>query len=199
MTSLILKLILDNQDWLAIPRSLYLHQAVCDVTRNKVFGDMVEFGCRAGGSAMLIQAILDEEQDKERILHVYDSFAGFPEPTAYDDLRHKKGDLACSEIELLSNFTQHGLIHPVVHKGWFTYAKTPEHIAFAHIDADLYDSTLAALRLTYAKMRRGAIIVIDDWNCDRFPGVKAACDLFFQGLPETVLPAAENQGIVQKQ
>lgn len=59
----------------------------------------------------------------------------------------------------------------VVIKGW--YRDTARHLdrtfACLHIDCDLYESTMDALVPLFTKqlVSPGAIILFDDWNCNR--------------------------------
>ena len=90
----------------------------------------------------------------------------------------------------------------------------PEKIAFAHMDGDFYTSIKESLDHTYHRLSAGAIVVIDDYcepdiqkntvaqvinnryrrefeqrvidKPNALPGVKSACDEFFQDKPEQV-------------
>ncbi|MCH8895182.1 MAG: class I SAM-dependent methyltransferase [Proteobacteria bacterium] len=90
----------------------------------------------------------------------------------------------------------------------------PERIAFAHLDGDFYSSIIQSLEHTYPRLAPGAIVVIDDYcdlsvhdemvqrvlnnryraesernvahNPNALPGVKTACDKFFDDKPEDV-------------
>ena len=74
----------------------------------------------------------------------------------------------------------------------------PKHIAFAHLDGDLFSSILESLEAVYPRLSPGAIVVVDD-VCDPnmlrrhdiFPGAFAACEAFLADKPESIsqLPA----------
>lgn len=137
-------------------------------------GDIVEFGCFKGDSAKLLTFITNKQ------VHVYDSFMGLPET----------GVMGTSADSLVENFQRHGVRPPHIHKGWFSDIKPsdlPERIAFAHLDGDLYISTMQPLRLVYDRMQRGGAILIDDYEEPYGPGPKQACDEFFADKPEKVL------------
>lgn len=148
-----------------------------------VEGEVVEFGCFRGDTAKLVAAIV------QKTVHVYDSFQGLPaagEPCV-------QGAMMASVADVQRNFAQMNLEPPVIHAGWFCDLKPddlPERVAFAHLDGDLYVSTIQALRLVYPRLSVGAIVLIDDFGDGWFEGPKQACDEFFADKPEkaTMLP-----------
>jgi O-methyltransferase len=71
----------------------------------------------------------------------------------------------------------------------------PTKIAFAHIDGDLYASTIQALRLVYPKMQYGGFILVDDYGEPYFEGPKLATDKFFAGTKEVVVPLKGMNGL----
>jgi O-methyltransferase len=161
-------------------------------------GALVEFGCYKGATGVLLRKVIDES-GQSRELHLYDSFQGLPAPTSEDGrLPFKRGDFYVAADEVLQSFWRYELTPPIIHSGPFQGLSPddlPSHICFAHIDGDLFDSTVAALELVYPRMPLHAIAVIDDycdpeknsgWNL--LPGVKAACDQFFSDKPESVIP-----------
>lgn len=164
-------------------------------------GAVVELGCHEGLTAALLQHTIDEAGATCR-LHVFDSFEGLPAPTAEDARGDapvtRAGELAVAEARLHQTFAEFGLRLPDVHKGWFddTLGDLPDTLAFVHLDADLYASTLTALAAVYPRLSPGAIVVLDDYHdpdavpCrwSLFPGVKRAADEFLAGKPERVVP-----------
>ncbi len=173
-------------------------------------GDVVELGCNAGESTIVMRRIMDElGSDKQ--LHAYDSFEGLPELTEADrkDGVYSAGHMAVGEDVLIKNFEQLGLRLPKIHKGWFqdtVPSQLPDHICFALLDGDLYESTRHILPHVYERMLPGAIGMIAVYYDEellprkdleggyRSPGVKHAVDEFFADKPEKVgmLYASEN-------
>jgi O-methyltransferase len=165
-------------------------------------GEVVELGCHEGITAVLLQQTLDELASDKR-LHVFDSFAGLPAPTA-EDARGgapatQAGALAVSEDSVRRTFARHQVRPPEIHKGWFDKtlpASLPAAVAFAHLDGDLYSSTLTGLEHVYPRLAPGAVVVLDDYHDPErlptrwslFPGVKQACDEFLADKPERVQP-----------
>jgi O-methyltransferase len=119
-------------------------------------GALVEFGCYKGDTAKLITALTTKP------LYVYDSFAGLP-----DTGETTPGEMAVSINTLVENFQADNLRLPIIRKGWFNELSAqdlPEKISFAHLDGDLYSSTMEALRLVYGKLVPGAVLLIDDYD-----------------------------------
>ena len=65
--------------------------------------------------------------------------------------------------------------------------------AFVHLDADLYQPTLAALRYFYPRMVAGGVIIIHDYN-HNWDGARKAVNEFVTEIPETLIEIADWQG-----
>ena len=80
-------------------------------------------------------------------------------------------------------------------------AKAPEGLRFClvHIDGDLYQTTLAALRHFYDRTVSGGIILVNDYGFFSSPGVRAAVDEFFLDCPEQPIYLSSGQCLVIKQ
>jgi O-methyltransferase len=167
---------------------------------NGVYGNVVEIGCHAGESSVVLQSVI-QDIDPSRELHVFDSFQGVPPGDTADEGVYRPGEMAASETQLYENFDSLGLKRPTVHAGWFEETlidSLPEQIAFALVDADLYQSTLLALRASYPRLSSNAICLFGVyWDPKvggvtttdmkyRSPGVKRACDEFFVDKPERI-------------
>ena len=174
-------------------------------------GDVVEFGCYAGTTSLFIRRLLNQAEATkntpvERAFHVYDSFEGLPEKTPPDanaaGVDFEAGKLYVSKKEFLQVFKNAGLRPSVIHKGWFNALQAtdvPEHIAFAFLDGDFYDSIISSLRLVYPRMSEGGIILIDDYKRETLPGVERAIADYFQKQPAIIrnLRAEANIAIIQ--
>jgi O-methyltransferase len=152
------------------------------VLRDKVSGDVVELGCYEGGSAVAMQKLL-KEFGYEKKLWLYDSFEGLPEKTVEDFTELGKeftvGKLKASQGELKRNFTKTDLKVPEIKKAWFFELDPedlPEQIALAFLDGDYYESIMDSLKLVWPKMTRGGVVLVDDYNNAKLPGVRKAVD-----------------------
>jgi predicted O-methyltransferase YrrM len=95
------------------------------------------------------------------MLHLFDSFEGLPE----DWVGHwKKG-----HFDLKGKVPKFDPKRTRVYKGWFSdtvprFARTLERpVAFIHMDADLYQSTMDVLEPMNEKIAPGTIILFDEY------------------------------------
>jgi O-methyltransferase len=151
-----------------------------DVLGRGTPGDFMECGVWRGGVAIYMKAILEVYGDRERRVWLADSFRGLPKPNPREYPRDvgldfwKWPQLAVSMEEVQENFKRYGLLDERVQflPGWFrdTLPTAPvEKLALLRIDADLYESTMDALRWLYPKVVVGGWVIIDDY------GAVAAC------------------------
>jgi len=176
--------------WTNVERRMNMYHLASQVLAFGVPGDLVELGCNAGHSCVLIQKVIDLH-DPSRRLHAYDSFEGLPDPRPEDaGTPCRRGSMATSLQTLLNNFLSVGLKLPEVHCGWFaeTLSKElPDQICFAHLDGDLYDSILISLENVFPRLSKGAICLVDDYGDPALPGVQRACDKFLADKPENIV------------
>ena len=163
-----------------------------------VEGDIVECGVSIGHGTLYFM-LLSELMGKERQIYGFDSFQGFPAPTAADlkadgafEVSH--GTLA-SPLEMVSRVLHDGrvpqrLIDNNLHlvRGFFE-SSLPHYegdIALLHLDCDLFESYTCCLSLLYDKVVPGGLIMFDEYEDPHFPGAKKAIDTFFSNRPEMV-------------
>ena len=168
----------------------------------KVPGDVIEVGCNAGESSIVIQKVLNEYAP-EKQFHVFDSFEGLPELQGEDvkDDVYGKGWMTAKLDQFKKNFSEVGLELPHIHQGWFedtVPSGLPDQISFAIVDGDLYTSTKHVLPYVYDRLSPGAICLFGIYYDEKIfprtntagpyksPGVKRACDEFFADKPEKV-------------
>lgn len=150
------------------------------VLEREVEGDVVEFGCYEGTTALFVQRALLARGAK-KTLHVYDSFEGLPPKSAQDaspaGSQFQAGELAASKAALVRHFRQAGLELPVIHKSWFAKlspADLPPRICFAFLDGDFYHSIRDSLNHVWPRLSPGAVVAIDDYQTESLPGVRRA-------------------------
>lgn len=150
---------------------------------------VVEFGCYAGTTSLFLRRLLDV-YDSNGPFHVYDSFAGLPDKTAFDlspaGEQFKTGELRVARQEFVRNFKKANLRLPVIHKGWFDDlepADIPDSISFAFLDGDYYDSVFSPLQLIWPKLVPGAVIIIDDYMNEALPGAARATHDWLRAHP----------------
>ncbi|ARF76972.1 TylF/MycF/NovP-related O-methyltransferase [Streptomyces sp. NPDC012600] len=162
-------------------------------------GAVVELGCYRGAMALWIRSVLDSLGDRDREIHVYDSFQGMPAPGAEDSDHLAAGELRSSPDDVRATHAAWGRPAPVIHPGWFDETlpkELPDEIAFAYLDGDFYDSTLTGLTHCVTRLMPTGVLLVDDYAdtalnpraWDGLPGVKRACDVYFGApLPVTVV------------
>lgn len=131
-------------------------------------GDVVEVGVYKGGSARVLEWAVAQRPDCK--LWLYDTFCGIPyQDKARGDSCHVGmfGD-GLSENEARRQFPDANVWQGVFPVG----APLPEHVAFAHLDADQYQSTREALIVLFPRMVDGGLIVLDDYG---LRGCELAC------------------------
>ncbi|MDO8265924.1 MAG: TylF/MycF/NovP-related O-methyltransferase [Candidatus Saccharibacteria bacterium] len=155
------------------------------VLDNAVDGDVVELGCYEGGSAVAIQQLLTDSDSSDKTLWLYDSFEGLPEKTSEDNSVNGElfvgGALKASKARLERNFHKANLYLPEIKKAWFFELDTddlPDKICFAFLDGDFYESIMDSFKLVFPKVSKGGVIVVDDYENTKLPGVKKAVDEF---------------------
>jgi len=171
-----------------------LHTQARKVAVEGILGDIVECGVCNGGSAASIALGFG---DQRRLLWLYDSFEGLPEPKEVDGSEAVQWSGKCvGSVEKVYDALAIARVDPDrirLQKGWFEETfrgPLPEHIAFLHIDADWYDSVLLSLETFYDRVAEGGVIVLDDFGYWR--GCREAFRDFF--AKRTVVPVLENSG-----
>jgi Macrocin-O-methyltransferase (TylF) len=154
-------------------------------------GDVIECGSYEGATGLLL-ALLGRENSLNQVCHLLDTFSGSPAPSRFDGARSagEFAQTADQSVILRQQAEILGVADRVkIHKGLFseTFAKLREQAqryAFAHIDANIYASTLEACEFVLPRMNEGGAIVFDDYNsmCDL--GARLAIDRYFHNRPE---------------
>ncbi|GAA1430158.1 hypothetical protein GCM10009601_46950 [Streptomyces thermospinosisporus] len=172
---------------------------LANLTVRGVPGAVVELGCYRGAMALWIRSVLDSLGDRDREIHVYDSFQGMPAPGAEDSDHLAAGELRSSPDDVRATHAAWGRPTPVIHPGWFDETlpkELPDEIAFAYLDGDFYDSTLTGLTHCVTRLMPTGVLLVDDYAdtavnpraWDGLPGVKRACDAYFgESSPVTVV------------
>lgn len=164
----------------------HLQQCVEDALDNGVPGDFLEAGVWRGGCCILMRAVLEARDCRNRRVWLADSFAGLPSPERAEDRDYAMDSsrlpvLAVTEQEVRRNFERFGLLDGQLRflPGWFDQtlpASDTGPLALLRVDCDLYASTLAVLDSLYSRVSPGGWVVIDDYGI--LPPCKQAVDEF---------------------
>lgn len=163
-----------------------------------VGGDFWECGVYKGGTAAMLAALLHDAAPAKR-LHLFDTFEGMPETDAQKDL-HKKGDFSDTSLAAVKAYLGEGdrvVFHPGFIPSTFSGLEA-EHIAFAHVDVDIYRSIMDCLDFIWPRLSSGGVVVFDDYGFPTCPGARQAVDTFFATRQEVPLCLATGQAIVWK-
>ncbi len=179
---------------LADKRQVYITRYLNDLYKliDAVPGAVVECGVGRMRTFITLAALVEAEQ-KNRILWGFDSFEGFPQPTAEDaSFRSpRKGEwkLLTPEDALRvleasgfsSTFTskQIKLVKGFVEDSLVEYDGQP--IAFLHVDVDLYSAHKHILETLVPLVAQGGVVLLDDYKKERWPGATQAVDEYLKG------------------
>ena len=117
-------------------------------------GDVVEAGCNAGGTSLLLAQWLS---GTARRLHLYDSFEGLPESSGYG------GQMQTSREQVEFVFSEYRRVE--VYAGWFSETmpdELPDEICFAFVDCDVFDSVMVCV--PHILERLTGCMVIHDYS-----------------------------------
>ncbi len=159
---------------------------ICNsVLSEGIRGDFVECGVWKGGSAGVMGLVI-KARGEQRVLHLFDSFEGLPEPTIKDGVQAAEysGGRAAGALQSVNKCragTQEvrdfligclGLNNRllVFHEGWFqdsvpNAAPTLGAISVLRLDGDWYESTRICLEFLYPLLSLGGVIILDDFYC----------------------------------
>ena len=162
-----------------------LHDGAEQVMRSGIAGDIVECGSARGGSAALLALAL-AAAGSDRLLWIFDTFEGMPEPSANDPdqelARKYVGTCRGTLEEVTALFRDLQILQKArMVKGLFqdTLSRAPvEKISLLHIDGDWYDSVMTCLQSLYDRVTPGGIVQIDDYGY--WEGARNAVDDFFK-------------------
>jgi hypothetical protein len=158
-----------------------------------ISGHIVECGVNRGNSFMLFSHLssIHEPYGINRKIVGFDSFEGFrsisskhdPDDISENDFRAEK-----TFVNLKQSISLFDLNRPISHMPRCELVKgdavntIPEYIknhpemtiALLYLDFDVYKPTLVALKNLLPLVCKGGIVVLDEFNYDKFPGETAA-------------------------
>jgi hypothetical protein len=126
-------------------------------------GDIIEFGCYRGGSAIFMASLAKRYLPHAQVFGL-DSFEGMPQPNPDADL-HGPGDFRDTDFEALKSYTRDmGNLHFV--KGLFEHTADEviagKRFVLAHIDCDIQPAVVYSWDRIKRHMGLGGYVVFDD-------------------------------------
>jgi hypothetical protein len=161
-------------------------------------GEMAEVGSYSGSSALLMLASSNIDL---RVINLFDTFSGIPEVTTGID-KLEIGDVAGAPLKSVRTKLLPYSSRVKYHVGFFPNSaqniSSQTHFSLVNLDADTYQTTLAALEFFYPRMSHGGIILCHDYSSISCPGVRKAIDEFFLNKSETIIPLWHTQALIMK-
>ncbi len=209
--------VLKYSNMMNVEQGMNIYHLLSQVLAQDIPGEIVELGCYEGITGVLIQKTLDQANSKKELhlFDSFEGLPKvLPEDGL---TTAKEGMLRTAKDSVIANFNRFNLKQPTIFEGWFKDTlptNLPDKICFAHLDGDMYSSIIESLNYIYPKLSKGAIVIIDDYYCreghmkiekrmnensyqqfrniitevkDILPGVKKACDEFFEDKPEKII------------
>lgn len=182
----------EGRDWPAVAHSMIglrrmqnLRALTEMALARNIPGDFLEAGVWRGGAAIMMRAVLQAFDVRDRMVFCCDSYEGLPQPDAErypadkDDKHHTVKNLVVSLEEVQQNFERYGLLDEQVIfvKGFFrdTLRHIPsDRFALIRLDGDMYESTIQCLEELYPKLSTGGFVIIDDFGA--VPGCRTAVE-----------------------
>lgn len=157
-------------------RSGTLLRIAARLCEQNLSGNIAELGVYKGDTAWKLNALFPNKK-----LYLFDTFEGFDTRDITEE--NKRGCSYAQKEEFADTSSEtvlSRLPYPeqaIVRKGFFP--ETAEGLEdcqyqFVSLDADLYAPTLAGLEYFYPRLVRGGIILLHDYNNERFRGAKQA-------------------------
>lgn len=160
-------------------------------------GELWECGVYKGGTALLIRMLRDK-YGCDSLVRLFDSFSGMPDTDKQFDI-HKSGDFSDTSLEAVENVVGNSRVQ--YHAGFIpnTFEDLDvDNISFAHVDLDLYDAILESCKFIYPRLKRGGVLIFDDYGFPSCPGAKSAVDSFFSDKAEFPMVLPTGQAIIHK-
>jgi hypothetical protein len=175
-----------------------LCHAVRYIAKHGIPGDIVECGVWRGGSVMAAALTLQAEHDISRALHLFDTFAGMPPPSAVDRAA-QSGRTAASLLAEADSSSDLWALAPIndvranlestnypvdrirLIKGRVEDTiprEAPAEIALLRLDTDWYESTRHELIHLYPKLSIGGVLIVDDYG--HWEGARRAVDEYIR-------------------
>ena len=169
-------------------------------------GAIAECGVFRGGSARILCEVKGNKP-----LYLFDTFEGMPDERISDEKdtwekgTHKGTSLAAVQGYLgeYRNVRFVPGLFPDCIAAYTQESIEDLKFSFVHLDVDLYECTLDALKFFYPRLLPGGRIVSHDYNVSRVPGgatpgVRAAFAEYLEGDTHRIIEIAERQCMLIK-
>lgn len=156
-------------------RQEFFYNAFKALTFNGISGDYLEFGC-CGCTTFSLAYHESRRHGRQTHMWAFDSFQGLPDQKGDKDEHPRwiKGNMKISLDDFHYACGHAGIPRDVytVVPGYYdetllklSSENSPNDVALAYIDCDLYTSTMSVLQFLSPRLKHGAIIAFDDYYC----------------------------------
>jgi O-methyltransferase len=178
-------------------KSEFFERAFIALSFNRISGDYAEFGCD-GGTSMWLAWQEIAANPVTRHMWAFDPFAGLPktEDPGGDHPAWIPDTVSMGVDDFHSVLATRGVPRDAYTTVEGDFARSlprlgpdgePRDIALAHIDSDLYSSTVSVLEFLEPRLKHGMILAFDDyyrWSDSDVSGERAALEEFAAEHPE---------------
>jgi O-methyltransferase len=150
---------------------------------NSLAGDVAEVGVYKGGTAKMISSLV---AGTTKQVHLFDTFSGMPLTNPEKDNYYREGFFNDTSLNSVQKFLRN-CKNIKIYPGTFPQTATEvldRRFCFAHVDVDIYQSTLDACNFFYPRLEKGGILLFDDYGFLDCDGEKQAVDEFFKSRDE---------------
>ena len=184
-----------------LPGFYNVYQSLAYIRDNAIPGDLVECGCALGGVAIFMRLCLTR-WGMNRTIHLFDTFVG--PPIGSRDTIHGGQELVWSAamenhragteeniVEATGSLEGFHIVEGFVEQT-LPMTSLPE-LALLRLDTDFYESTRVEFELLYPKLKRGGVLIVDDYGY--FQGSRRATDEYLATIRPTPLLNRIDQGV----
>ena len=164
-------------------------------------GDFVECGVYQGLSAGVVAQYL-AFANQNRAFYLYDTFAGLPDAQSTSEERNEVNpfyEWDGTHRAVVEKFAPYENVHVIKGVVPDVFAeRSPEHIAFLHLDMNAASAETAALDVLFERIVTGGFILLDDFG--RFEQ-RALCEAHYHWWQEhnqQILELPTGQGLIIK-
>jgi O-methyltransferase len=178
----IANLVKDNQrTMLGYDRLFNIYQLLLDIiNRNKSPFKVLEIGVYRGGTSYFIAKLFDKLNIKDVQMFSIDTFEGHSSKDVEVEGKHVPGKFSKTDYsdisQYLSEFKFVKVLKNRIQDVIDIFAN--EMIDFIHLDTDLYSPTIFSLNYFSNKIKKGGVIIVDDYYKSSCPGIIQAIDEF---------------------
>lgn len=145
---------------------IHLYQSLCHIAKNKLEGDVAEFGVYRGGTTVFLARIMQSIGITAKIF-AFDTFSGFPKTRSVLDMYNDPHDefFKYDEVKQYCSPFNIELIKGDINETCLRLENKPLMLSF--FDTDNYSPAKNTLELCYKQTVRGGIIAFDHYFCDK--------------------------------